>query len=331
MKADRPAHHTDRGFCNPPGSPHMRADAGTYWRFIGRMLRNSRKSWPLPEGHALDANTAAAGWRSHGETPALLWLGHAAFLLRLGGKTLLLDPYLGEVAGPVRRYSPRRFVPPAMPPERLPPIDLLVISHNHYDHLCAETLHRLPNRAGISVIVPLKLGRFFRRFGFRQVIELDWHDSLALDGLGVTALPAIHWSKRTAFDTNRTLWAGFALEAEGLRLYFAGDTAYGPVFREIGERYAPFDYGLVPIGAYEPRIIMAGHHANPEEAVQIGRDIGAKRLVAMHWGTVMLTDEHPFEPPGRFRAAALQHGYGPEDAWVMAIGESRPLRPWPGN
>lgn len=329
MAGDRPVHHTDVGFCNPPGSPQMRPDAATYWRFIGRMMRYGGRRWPLPPGHVLDAGAVAAGWRALGGGPGLMWLGHAAFLLRLGGKTILLDPYLGEAAGPVRRFSPRRFVAPALLPENLPPIDLLVVSHNHYDHLCIDTLRRLPNRAAITVVAPLRLGAFFRRFGFREIVELDWHDTHRRDGPGITALPAIHWSKRTAFDTNRTLWAGFALEADGLRLYFAGDTAYGPVFREICERYGPFDYGLVPIGAYEPRAIMAGHHANPEEAVQLGRDIGARRLVAMHWGTVMLTDEHPFEPPGRFRIAAEQGGYAVDDAWLMAIGETRPLRPWP--
>lgn len=331
MQEAKPYHHTPQGFRNPPGSPHIRADAGTYWRFFGRMLRNSRWRWPLPDGHALGADATVRGWQDAAGGPALLWLGHAAFLLRLGGRTILLDPYLGEKAGPVRGLSPRRFVPPALPPESLPPVDLLVISHNHYDHLCADTLRRLPNRADITVIVPLKLGGFFHRFGFREIIELDWHDSHAVDALTVTALPAIHWSKRTAGDTNRTLWAGFALQADGMRVYFAGDTAYGPVFAEIGERYGPFDYGLVPIGAYEPRAIMAGHHTNPEEAVKLGRDIGAKRLVAMHWGTVMLTEEHPFEPPGRFRIAAGRHGYHEDDTWIMAIGETRRLAPAPRN
>lgn len=331
MSGERPWHHTETGFRNPPGSPHMRPDAATYWRFIGRMMRYGARRWPLPPGHLREAAAAKAEWRALDGAPGLLWLGHAAFLLRLGGKTILLDPYLGEVAGPVRSLSPRRFVPPALAVEDLPPVDLLVISHNHYDHLCIDTLRRLPDRGSITVIVPLKLGAFFRRFGFREIVELDWHDTYGTGGLRVSALPAIHWSKRTAFDTNRTLWAGFALEADGLRLYFAGDTAYGPVFRDIGERYGPFDFGLVPIGAYEPRAIMAGHHANPEEAVMIGRDIGAKRLVAMHWGTVMLTDEHPFEPPGRFRMAAAQSGYAAEDAWLMAVGETRPLKPWPGN
>ncbi|MEL3891846.1 MBL fold metallo-hydrolase [Ferrovibrio sp. MS7] len=329
----KPWHHTASGFRNPPGSRHMTPDAGTYWRFIGRMLRNARKPQVLPPGHALSADEALAGWRAlEGQGPALMWLGHAAFLLRLGGKTVLLDPYLGEEAGPVRGMSPKRFVAPGLTPETLPPIDVVAISHNHYDHLCTDTLKRLPNRAGISMVVPLKLGAFFKPYGFGQVIELDWHDRHEADGLAITALPAVHWSKRTAFDANRSLWAGFALAGEGQKLCFTGDTAYHEtLFREIGERHGPFDHALVPIGAYEPRAIMAGHHANPEEGVALGRDLGARRLVAMHWGTVMLTDEPPFEPPGRFRQAARDAGYAEEDAWVMRIGETRLLTPRPTN
>lgn len=329
---EKPWHHTARGFRNPPGSPHLKPDAGTYWRFIGRMLRQSRQPQVVPPDHALEPGEALAGWQALQSGPALMWLGHAAFLLRLDGRNILLDPFLGDEAGPVRGLSPKRFVAPGLAPEQLPPIDILAISHNHYDHLCADTLARLPNRGRTTLVVPLRLGSYFRKLGFGQVVELDWHQQHEQHGLRITALPAIHWSKRTAFDANRTLWAGFALAGEGLNLCFTGDTAYHPaVFREIGRRHGPFDHALVPIGAYEPRAIMAGHHANPEEGVMLGRDMGARRLVAMHWGTVMLTDEPPFEPPGRFRAAAAAAGYAPEDAWLMRIGETRALKPWPQN
>ncbi len=329
---EKPWHHTARGFRNPPGSVHLKPDAGTYWRFIGRMLRQSRQRQIVPPDHALSPAEALAGWQAAQPGPALMWLGHAAFLLRLDGRNILLDPFLGEEAGPVRGLSPRRFVPPGLAPEQLPPIDLVLISHNHYDHLCTDTLARLAGRERMTLVVPLRLGAFFRKHGFGRVVELDWHEQHRQDELRITALPAIHWSKRTAFDANRTLWAGFALAGAGLNLCFTGDTAYHPaVFREIGRRHGPFDHALVPIGAYEPRAIMAGHHANPEEGVALGRDMAARRLVAMHWGSVMLTDEPPFEPPGRFRAAAAAAGYAPEDAWVMRVGETRALKPWPQN
>ena len=162
--------------------------------------------------------------------------------------------------------------------------------------------------------------------------ELDWHESLDLEGLKVTALPAVHWSKRTPFDRNRSLWASFALTSERQRVWFAGDTGYGPVFAELGRTYGPFDLALLPIGAYAPREIMAAHHATPEEAIRIGREMRAETLVAMHWGTVVLTDEHPFEPPERFRRAAEAAGLAPDRAWLMQIGETRPLTSrWPAN
>lgn len=328
----RPAHHTPSGhFRNPPGSHHSRVTRAEYFRFVWRMLRESRILHPLPDGHVLPEQQALAGWQAAAGGAALMWLGHAAFLLRLGGRTLLLDPYLGAEAGPVRGLSPRRYAPPGLSVGALPALDAMVVSHNHYDHLCAKTMAQMPGRRELPVVVPLKLGDWFRRRGFGRIFELDWHDRVEIGGVTVTALPAIHWSKRTPFDANRSLWAGFAFEAKGLRVFFAGDTGYGPVFAEIGERYGPFDYALVPIGAYEPRSIMLGHHTDPEEAVRLGRDLKARRLVAMHWGTVMLTHEPPFEPPGRFHAAAAGAGYAPDDAWVMRIGETRALEPWPRN
>jgi len=332
MDKPKPWHHTPTGFRNLPGAPEMTITPKEMRGFLWRMLRQGRKRWPVPEGHVLPRERAEAGWREQaGQGAALMWLGHAAFLLRIGSKTLLLDPYLGEEAGPVRGLSPRRFVPPAFAPGNLPKLDAVLLSHNHYDHLCAETMAALPGKADLPMILPLKLGDWFAKRGFRNIHELDWHDRIELGDVSITALPAIHWSKRTAFDTNRSLWAGFLIEAEGLRVFFSGDTAYGPMFADIGERYGPIDYALVPIGAYEPAAMMRAHHTNPEEAVALGRDIGARRLVAMHWGTVMLTDEHPFEPAGRFRRAAEAAGYGEDAAWIMAIGETRPLRRWPEN
>lgn len=308
-----------------------RPGGGDYWRFIWRRVAWASQPPSVPDGHDLAPHQALAGLRAVNGADSLTWLGHAAFLVRLGGKTLLLDPFLGERAAPFRGLGPKRFVPPPIAVERLPPIDAVIVSHNHYDHLCRRTLDRLPGKERATAIAPLGLAPFLRRRGFRDVRELDWHQRTELGNLGVIALPAIHWSRRKPWDTNRTLWASFALEADGFRLYFAGDTGYGPVFREIGAAHGPFDLALVPIGAYEPRNIMHVHHATPEEAVAIGRDLGAARLVAMHWGTIMLTDEPPFEPPARFRAAAAAAGYGDDSAWIMRIGETRPLRPWPGN
>ncbi len=327
---DRPWHHTDKGFRNPPGSPHRRADRRAYWSFIWRRVV-ARQALPrIPEGHVLSPAAIRAGLAAAGDRDSVTWLGHAAFLLRLDGRNILLDPYLGTYAAPVNG-GPRRFVPPALQVPDFPRIDVVVVSHNHYDHLCDPTVRALARRGGGAVVVPLGLGGFFRARGFADVRELDWEHSTAVAGLQVTALPAIHWSKRTLFDRNRSLWASFAIGGSRHKVWFAGDTAAGPVFEEMGRRHGPFDAALVPIGAYEPRSIMAAHHANPEEAVAIGRAMRAERLIAMHWGTVVLTDEDPFEPPGRFLAAAAAAGFAPEQANVPAIGETLLLGGWPSN
>lgn len=315
----------DGRFRNPPGAPRPGGGRGG---FAGFLLRRAldRGRPEVPPGHVLPRPAVRDGLRFHEAGDAATWLGHSSYLLRWGGQTLLTDPFLTSVAAPRPATSPRRFVPPALRPRELPPIDWLLLSHNHYDHFDAATLARLPGRAEIRAVVPLGLGPALRRLGYRQIHELDWWQSVATAGITVTAVPAIHFSRRGAFDGNRTLWCGFVVEtADGRRLYFAGDTAYHPVFAEIGETFAPVDLALLPIGAYEPRAVMAGAHVNPEEAAAIARDVGARTAAAMHWGTIVLTDEPPFEPPGRFRRALEQQGYRHDDIWIPAVGETRKL------
>jgi N-acyl-phosphatidylethanolamine-hydrolysing phospholipase D len=318
-----PLHHTADGFRNPPGSPVRGGDFGDWMGFFWRNM-NRADDVALPRGHVVpevEALRQLAGASRDGVT----WLGHACFLIRQDGWTILTDPFLAEHASPLPPLGPRRFAPPGVRPSKLPPVDLLLISHNHYDHLDLATLRALPDRRRIQVVSPLRLGSYFRDLGYERVLELDWQGRYEIPGLRIAAVPAIHFSKRSLFDRNRTLWCGFLIESRGRRIYFAGDTAYGPMFAELGRELAPLDLALVPVGAYEPRQLMRASHATPEEAVRIGRDLGARRLVAMHWGTIQLTDEPPFEPPERFRAAARAAGYGDDDAWVMAIGETRPL------
>lgn len=331
-------HHLPDGtFRNPPGSPLRSMPLRAYGPYVLRMLAKSMERVEVPPGHVLPEREALAQLAAavaHGPD-SLTWLGHASFLIRTGGKTIITDPYLTEIAGP-QRLGPRRYVRPGITIENLPPIDVLLISHNHYDHLDEKTLAALPGRKRMQVIAPLRLGAFFRARGFRHVVELDWHDSVVLDTLRVSALPVVHWSRRSSFDTNRTLWTGFGLRSATQHIFFGGDSAYGAVFREIGESYGPFDLALIGIGAYEPRELMHASHATPEEGVQIGVDIGARRIVGMHWGTVVLTEEPQFEAPERFRAAGRARGIADEDLWIMRIGETRSLPPgaavsWPAN
>jgi L-ascorbate metabolism protein UlaG (beta-lactamase superfamily) len=318
-----PWHHTASGFRNPPGSPSAGGGFGAWTSFFWRRF-NGRDEVPLPEGHVLSQAEALDGVLDRrGDGDRLTWLGHASFLLRLDGRIILTDPYLSDYASPLPPLGPKRFAPPGLPVGRLPPIDLLLLSHGHYDHLDLPTVEALAGKERTEVVVPLGLGGYFAARGYPRVRELDWYQELHSGDLRITALPAIHFSKRTLFDRNRTLWTGYALQGRSRRVYFAGDTAYGPIFGELGRQVAPFDLALLPIGAYEPRLLMQGSHATPEEALRIARDLDARRIVGMHWGTIRLTDEPPFEPPVRFRAAAKAAGYGEDAAWLMRIGETR--------
>jgi L-ascorbate metabolism protein UlaG (beta-lactamase superfamily) len=322
----KPYHHLVDGFRNPEGSAERTATTSDMVAFMWRRFAESTDMPEVPDGHALSQEAALENFRATGND-SITWLGHASFLIRTGGKVILTDPFLTDLASPVPFAGPRRFVPPGIAIPDLPPIDILVVSHNHYEHLDAETVETLPNKARIDVVVPLGLGDFFRERGYEKVHEVDWHQSVQLDAVTVTGLPVIHFSRRGLFDRNETLWMGAAITSPGQRLFFSGDTGYGPVFSEIGERYGPFDAAMIAIGAYEPRSIMKPVHVNPEEAVRLGRDIGARRLIGMHWGTIVLTEEPLFEPPVRFRAAAEAAEYDDDETWVLKIGESRELPP----
>jgi N-acyl-phosphatidylethanolamine-hydrolysing phospholipase D len=323
-RGERPWHHTAAGFRNPKGSAPRGGDFSDWTSFFLRRF-GAREPPVVPEGHVLPTGEIVAGLQRHRGVDSLTWLGHASFLIRVDGRTILTDPFLSQHASPLPPFGPERFAPPGLFPGQLPPIDILLLSHNHYDHLDLPTIEALPAREQTQVVVPLRLGHYFTSRGFTSVHELDWHDQVVVAGIEVTGLPAIHFSKRTLFDAYQTLWGGYGVQSSRRRLHFAGDTGYGPVFPDLGRNGRPFDITLVPIGAYEPQLLMQAVHANPEEAVQIARDLNATRVVAMHWGTIQLTDEPPFEPPERFRSAARAAGYGDDHAWIMRIGETRAL------
>lgn len=327
---DRPYHHLPDGrFRNPKGSPKRNPRTRTVLKFSRTMAQMQRAGVDVPEWHVVSREDAKAGWDKldhAGQDDLLCWLGHAAFLIKLGGLNILTDPYLSTFAGPAR-FGPKRYVKSGLAVRDLPVIDLLIVSHNHYDHLDDVTIRRLPHKSHTTVIVPLKLGDWFRERGYTKVIELDWEESCTHKGVKVTALPVIHWSNRNGLDRNKSLWAGFRIEDDRQSVFFGGDSAYGPVFEEIGAKFGPFDTAILGIGAYAPREIMHASHATPEEAVRMGVDMGARRLVGMHWGTVILTAEPPFEPPERFLKAGEDQGYSQDDLWVMKIGETRVLSP----
>ncbi|MFJ6727033.1 MBL fold metallo-hydrolase [Streptomyces sp. NPDC091281] len=260
------------------------------------------------------------------DTVAVTWVGHASWVVRVGGLTVLTDPvWSRRILG-----TPARVTPVGVPWADLPTVDAVVISHNHYDHLDAPTLRRLPRDT--AVFVPAGLGRWFRRRRFTRVTELDWWEAAELSGVRFDFVPAHHWSKRSLVDTCRSLWGGWVLTAPtGQRVYFAGDTGYGHWFSHIGRRHPGIDLALLPIGAYDPRWWLRDVHCDPEEAVRAALDLGARRMAPMHWGTFVLSAEPVLEPLTRVRAAWTAAGRDRADLWDLPVGGSRVLEWEPGE
>jgi L-ascorbate metabolism protein UlaG (beta-lactamase superfamily) len=289
---------------------------------VARMMREKRPGAAARAraGAAIAVSPCAELPPVRPETTAVTWVGHASFVLRAGGLTVLTDPVWS------RRIPPfvARFTPPGVAWAGLPRIDAVVISHNHYDHLDAPTIRRLPRST--PMLVPANLGWWFRRRGFRDVTELDWWQSRRIAQVTFTFVPAHHWSRRGFVDTNKSLWGGWVLAADGgPRLYFAGDSGYGPRFAEIAVRQPRLDLALLPIGTYEPRWFMRNQHLDPEEAVRAAVDLGVRRVVPMHWGTFPLSTEPLLEPPERLSTAWLAAGRDPADLWRLAVGETRTM------
>jgi L-ascorbate metabolism protein UlaG (beta-lactamase superfamily) len=293
------------------------------------VLRMMRERGPVRDLAAEAAAIPVAPQRGTlGVRPAgrasVTWVGHATFVLRFdhagGDFTVLTDPvWSTKIPGVAARLTPV-----GVDWQALPEVDAVVISHNHYDHLDAKTLRRLPRDT--PILVPGRLGRWFRRRGFVDVTELDWWESHRVGPLEFDFVPAHHWSRRSLTDSCRTLWGGWVLTSgRGQRVYFAGDTGYGRWLGEIGNRYPGIDLALLPVGAYDPQWFMQPVHLNPEEAVRACDDVGAMRMATMHWGTFILSAEPVSEPPERAEKAWVTAGRPRDDLWDLAVGETRTL------
>jgi len=258
-------------------------------------------------------------------SPQITWIGHATFLLQMDGLNILTDPHLTERASPVGFAGPKRMVAPALDFDELPAIDLVVISHSHYDHLDRTTVERLYQQQRDNpphFLVPLGLAEWFMEQGIDSVTELDWWQSATVKNATITPTPVHHWSSRTPFDRNETLWAAWMIETDQHRFFHAGDSGYSDDFKRVGERFGPIDLATIPIGAYEPRWFMKASHINPMEAVQVFQDLGAERALAMHWGTFILTDEPVKEPPVKLAEALENAGIAEENFRVLIHGET---------
>jgi N-acyl-phosphatidylethanolamine-hydrolysing phospholipase D len=335
------SHHTPDGFKN--NYPH--ATGESFWKWQWERLREGTPSPPSdgwasvlpsvkPDVAFLKANRGSSAERT------MTWIGHATVLLQTSGVNVLTDPVFSERTSPVQFAGPKRQVPLMMTVDELPDIDVVFISHNHYDHLDVSSVKALSQRFPKAVwIVPLGLKPWFEQFNVPDVRQLDWWDNIDLHGLKFTFVPVQHWSKRSLSDTNRSLWGGIVVEdAKGStgsaptvgtrpwRFLHTGDTGYSQDFKDIGARFpGGIDWLAVPIGAYEPRWFMKTQHVNPDESVQIMRDVGAKHALGIHWGTFILTDEPLDQPPKDLAVALAKYGVDAAKFHVFKNGETRRL------
>jgi L-ascorbate metabolism protein UlaG (beta-lactamase superfamily) len=260
--------------------------------------------------------------RVEGAALRVTFVNHATVLLQTEGLNLLTDPVWSRRISPVSFLGPERHRDPGIRFEDLPPIDAVLLSHNHYDHLDTPTLRRLAAEHHPAVFCPLGVAPLVRRCGLRGVQELDWGQATTWRGRRIHCVRAQHFAARTPFDRNRTLWCGWVLEADAGNLYFAGDSGFGDFFAEIGRRFAPIRLALLPIGAYEPEWFMGPVHMTPEQAVESWEMAGASVAVGIHFGTFALADDAEADPPARLRRALA----GREDAdrfWILSEGEGR--------
>jgi len=321
---DTPYHHlAGETFRNPQGSPER--DLNIKWSMSKWNKEKKKIKINIPSDHVVDKEEVLKNLEKYKNDDYVAWIGHATFLIKLGNTTIITDPLFSKNAGPLI-FGPKRYVDPAINLKELPEVNLFLLTHNHYDHLDYKTIKNFPYKKA-KVLTPLKLGKYFTRNGFSEVQEMDWYDQTEVNDLKITLMPAVHWSKRTLTDTNKTLWGSFLIEYKNKKIFFACDTGYGNIYKDLGNRYGPIDLTFVNIGAYDfrPMFEKSIYHANPEEALNIGQDLKSKKVLGMHWGTVILSLEDPFEPPIRFKNATNKYGYHIDDAILFKIGEIQKL------
>ena len=319
-KPGAPAHHREHGFANT--NPTF--SRPSWWtrvsffatRIFETTFNPKRETFPVAtnDGAALRANTG---------DPLVTWVGHATLLVQLDGVNVLTDPQWSRRASPVSFAGPKRVTPPGLAFDQLPPVHVVVISHDHYDHLDVDTVRRLAVEHRPIFLVPLAMKAWFADLGIHDVEEFDWWDARTVRGVTFTCVPAQHFAQRTLWDMNRRLWAGWTMAGRNRRLFFAGDTAYFDGFKEIGARLGPFDLAAIPIGAYLPPAIMKSVHTDPRDALDVFADVRARAMIPIHWGTFDLADEPLAEPPQLLERLARERGLGPDRVWILKHGETR--------
>ena len=267
--AEKPYHHLPDGtFRNPEGSPVRSKDV----KFSYKTFTKEKKKIDItvPKDHVIDKKIVKENLEKFKNDDYIAWIGHATFLIKLGETTIITDPVFSKNAGPLI-FGPKRYVKPALDLKEIPKTDVFLLTHNHYDHQDMSTIRGFPYKDA-KVLLPLKLGKYFQRY--KDVNEMDWYDEIKInDDLKITLLPAVHWSKRSLTDTNKTLWGNFLIEYKNKKILFACDTGYGNIYKELGEKYGPIDLSMINIGAYDfrPMFEKSTYHTTPEEALNIAK------------------------------------------------------------
>jgi N-acyl-phosphatidylethanolamine-hydrolysing phospholipase D len=327
QEKEMPKHHVPGGFKNLHIDSISRRGDFFRWRLgFGPTEEPALSPNAVPSFHprvtAADLNSLN---HAHPDTIQITWIGHTTFLIQVAGLNILTDPIFSDRASPLSFVGPRRLLPPAIRQEDLPPIQLTIISHNHYDHLDRVSVKKLGKQ--VKFFVPLGLSRWFQAAGLDNVTELDWWESADYGKIRLYCVPAQHFSMRTPFNANKVLWAGWVLATPRGNIFFAGDTGYSPDFQEIGQRLGPMRLALIPIGGYMPRWFMKPMHLNPEEAVQVHQDVRSQQSIGMHWGTFKLTEEALAEPPLFLQQVLQKKGIAPDKFLVLPFGETKILMP----
>ena len=323
---NKPYHHLPDGtFRNPEGSPIR--SKNVKWSYKQFNEEKKKIDMTVPEDHFIKKIKVLSDLEKFKNDDYIAWIGHATFMIKLGENTIITDPVFSKNAGPLI-FGPKRYTEPAIKLNEIPKIDVFLLTHNHYDHQDMSTIRRFPYKDA-KVMVPLKLGKYFSKYRFKDVNELDWYDSIIINkDLKITLLPAVHWSKRSLTDTNKTLWGNFLIEYKDKKIFFACDTGYGNIYKDLGKKYGPIDLSMINIGAYDfrPMFEKSIYHTTPEEALQVARDLNSKKVLGTHWGTFVLSLEPIMEPPIRFKNSAEKYGFKKEDALIFKIGEIRSLK-----
>jgi N-acyl-phosphatidylethanolamine-hydrolysing phospholipase D len=324
-KERKPSHHTEDGFQNPYVEKKKRG----FFKYM-KMRYFSKEEFADYESNAHKIPMVQPDLDLIQNPPdglQVTWIGHATILIQYRGTTILTDPMFSDRASPVSFLGPKRFNPPSVKLKDLPTIDYIIISHSHYDHLDKKTVQQIGSNT--KWLVPLGLEQWFVRAGVKEesVMEFDWWDMKKFQGAIITATPAQHWSARSLWDRNKTLWASWVLEIGDKTIWYSGDTGYNPhQFNEIGREFKTIDLALISIGAYEPRWFMKEMHINPAEAVQIHQDIKSLHSIAVQWGTFQLTSEPIDDPPLKLKEALALERIPAEEFELLEIGETRVIK-----